>query len=101
MVISWTNPAVKDLKEFKEITKMTDVEEYLTTLVKEVNSLTHFPHMGKIYTYLHGKIIRQLVHAEHRILYYEQEEIIYIVAVIHHKQDIEERIRYIQQHYEW
>ena len=28
MVINWTNPAIQDLKDFKQITKMLKVNEY-------------------------------------------------------------------------
>lgn len=34
MVIKWSDMAIQDLKDFKTITKMSDVNEYLVTLLK-------------------------------------------------------------------
>ena len=97
MEINWTNPAIQDLKEFKNITKMSNPNDYIINLVNNVNLLRDQPHLGKIYTYFNGYIIRQLVHEQHRIFYYEKEEIIHIVSVVHHRRDIRERIKYIQK----
>ena len=47
MVINWTNPAIKDLKDFKEHSLMNKVEQYLQELVKSVNLLTEQPRLGK------------------------------------------------------
>ena len=56
------------------------------------------PHLGKIYLYIKGHIIRQFIHEEHRIFYYEQEESIYIIAIVHHKQDIKEKINFLKRY---
>ena len=35
MEINWTNSAINDLKDFKNITKMTDCNKYIKNIVKE------------------------------------------------------------------
>ena len=97
MEINWTNPAIQDLKDFKTITKMLNPNDYILKLINNVNLLKEQPHLGKIYTYFNGYIVRQLVHEQHRIFYYEMEGTIHIVSVVHHRQDIKERIKYIQK----
>ena len=97
MEINWTNPAIQDLKDFKNITKMLNPNDYIKDLINNVDLLKEQSRLGKIYTYLNGCIVRQLVHEQHRVFYYEKEDIIHIVSVVHHKQDIKEKMKYIQK----
>ena len=98
MEIMWTNSAISDLKEFKSVTKKLNSSDYIKRLIQNVDLLKEQPHIGKIYVYIKGHIIRQFIHKEHRVFYYEQEGIIHIVAIVHHKQDIKEKMKFLQKH---
>lgn len=97
MVINWTNPAISDLESFKRTTKMNMATEYIKELVESTNLLLDYPRLGKIYIYTNTHIVRQLIHNQHKIFYYIDEDVINIVAIIHFKQDINKRINYIKQ----
>ena len=98
MVINWTNPAVKDLKEFRDYTLKTNPSDYIFKLIETVDLLTSNPKSGKIFFYSNKHIVRQLIYKEHRIPYYIDNETIHIIAVIHHKQDIKRKIKYIKNY---
>lgn len=98
MVINWTNPAIQDLKDFAVYTQMSNVTDYIICLVESVNLLTGQPKLGKIFTYTNKYIIRQLIHEKHRIFYYIDDNIINIIAIIHHKQDVKRKIDYIKKY---
>ena len=70
MEIKWTNLAINDLKEFKENTKMINPKNYILELVKYVDLLKDNHHLGKIYSYINGVIVRQLIYKQHRVFYY-------------------------------
>lgn len=97
MVIKWNNMAIQDLKDFKSITKMSNVNEYLINLVKNIDYIKDYPKLGKAYFYLKGILVRQFIHEQHKILYYIENETIHIIAVIHHKQDIKRKINFIKK----
>ena len=99
MVVIWSNPAIDDLKKFKEITKKTKPDEYLNNLVAYVKDLTFNSRLGKIYIYVQETIIRQLIYKEHKIYYYVENEKIHILAVIHSKENSKERLNYIKNHF--
>lgn len=75
---------------------MMDTTEYILRLVESTNLLTDYPKLGKIYFYNDGYTIRKLIHEKHIILYYINNDIIHIIAVIHHKQESKRRIDYIK-----
>ena len=97
MVIKWSNIAIQDLKDFKSITKMSDVNEYLINLVKNIDYLKDYPKLGKVCFYLKGILVRQFIHEQHKILYYIENDTIHIIAVIHHKPDIKRKINFIKK----
>ena len=99
MEIKWTKLARNDLKEFYDITKMTNPKEYISELIDNVNLLIEQPKLGKIYFYLKRYIIRQLVHKQHRIFYYIENDKIYIITIVHHKQNIAGKIKYIKKYF--
>ncbi len=100
MVVIWSNPAIDDLKKFKEITKKTEPDEYLSNLVTYVEDLSLNPRLGKIYIYIQETIIRQLIYKEHKIYYYiEKNDKIHILAVVHSKENTKQRISYIKNNF--
>lgn len=48
MEIKWTKLARNDLKEFYDITKMTNPKEYISELIDNVNLLIEQPKLGKV-----------------------------------------------------
>lgn len=97
MVIIWSAPAIEDLENFKNITKKLNVKEYLSNLVEYVDTLKLNPRLGKVYTYIKGTIIRQLIYQEHKIYYSLNNDELNILAVIHSRQDTKQRLRYIKE----
>ena len=98
MVVRWHKTALEDLKDFFEVTKLYNPKDYIQKLVNYVNALTEQPNLGKIYLYIHGSIIRQLIYKEHKIFYYIDNNQINILTVVHHRQDINSKIEYIKKH---
>ncbi len=99
MEINWTESAKNDLKEFRFITKKSNPNEYIKELVNNVKLLEDNKNLGKIYFYIKGYIVRQIIFEQHRIFYYEKNNIIHIITVVHHKQDMKERIKYIKKYF--
>ena len=97
MVVKWTSLAIQDLKDFREVTKISRPTEYIIKLVQYVDFLKEQPRLGRIYFYTRGFIIRQLIYDKHRIFYYINEDTINILSVVHHRQDIQKKIDYIKR----
>ena len=98
MVIKWTKPALKNLKDFRLITQKNNTPEYIKNLHETISNLKDFPYLGTVYNYIRKNIIRKLVYKEHIILYYIESDTIYIVSVSHHKQDIDNKIKFIKKY---
>lgn len=96
MVVVWSTPAIKDLENFKNITQKLNVENYLNNLVNYVDTLKLNPRLGKIYTYTSGTIIRQLIYKEHKIYYSLNANELYILAIIHSRQNTQQKLKYIK-----
>ena len=101
MVVVWTNLAKQNLKKFKEITKKVDPDKYIEELIKYVENLKINTKLGKISTYVKGKIIRQLIYKEHIIYYFVEEEKIYILSVIHSREDSKRKLKYIKDNFNY
>ena len=92
MVVIWTNLAKENLKKFKEITKKVNPDEYIEKLIKYVDDLKINNKLGKISTYIKGKIIRQLIYKEHTVYYFLEDEKIYILSVVHSREDSKRKL---------
>ena len=99
MELIWTSSAISDLKEFKNYSKMQHPKEYISNLINNVSLLIDQPYLGKIYSYVNGLIIRQFIHEQHRIFYYIKENTILIISVVHHRQNIHEKYKYIKDYF--
>lgn len=99
MVINWTNSAIQDLKNFKNITKSVNANEYVSNLVITVDMLKEHPYLGKIYLYIKNSIVRQFIYKQHKVFYFIDNEIIHIIAVIHYREDITTRINFIKRNF--
>ncbi len=95
MVIKWTNSALLDLKSVSCVSKKEDVSKYASELFEYSQQLKQFPQLGHIYKYFKQIIVRRLIFQEHSILYYNDDDVIYIIAIIHHKQDINKKLKNI------
>ena len=99
MEIVWTNEAKQDLFNFINNARV-DTEktatEYVSKLVDYVENLSTNSQLGKSAFLINNIEIRQLIYKSHKILYFIQENSIYIIAVIHSKRDIELYKKYLQ-----
>ena len=96
MVIKWKKTSKQDLKDFKNYSKSPNINEYLIKLIKYTDNLVEQPFLGKIYLYTKGHIVRQLIYEEHKIYYYIDEDVIHIIAIVHHRQNMQARVKYIK-----
>ena len=99
MVIKWEITSIEDLKEFKKYSKISNINQYISKMVRYVDELADKPRLGKIYLYTRRKIIRQLIYEKHRIFYYIDNDIIHIISVIHHRQSIQDKVEFIKKNY--
>ena len=97
MVIKWTKPALSDLNNFKSISKKNNVSKYIKKLFEYSHQLADNPELGHPYKYFRKVIVRKLVYEEHSIFYIidKKNNIIYILAVVHHRQDINKKLNAI------
>ena len=95
MVIKWTKQALSDLDDFRKVSKKSNVSAYIMNLFEFSQQLKQYPKLGKIFHYYKKIIIRKLVYNEHYFLYYIDNDIIYIISVVHHKQDIAKKLKII------
>lgn len=98
MEINWTSPSIRDLRDFYNITKKSDSKYYIQKLIKQINLLKDQPLSGKIFFYTNKHIIRQIIIGEHKVLYYINGDIIHILAVVHFRQNIKEKFKYIKKY---
>lgn len=99
MVIKWEKTSIEDLKDFKNYSKSSNINQYISKMVRYVDVLAEQPRLGKIYLYTEGYIIRQLIYEKHRIFYYIVEDVIHIISVIHYRQSTQERVEFIKKYY--
>ena len=98
MVIQWTTSSVDDLKNFKNYSKSSNINLYISKLVRYTDNLIDQPKLGKIYLYTKGYIVRQLIYQKHKIFYYVDEDTIHILSVVHHKQNPQDKINFIKKY---
>lgn len=92
MEIKWTKHALNDLRDFRAISQKSNIYKYITGLFEYSQELKDFPELGHTYRYIRKTIIKRLIYKEHSILYYIDNNIIYIISVVHHKQDINKKL---------
>ncbi len=93
--------SIEDLKDFKNYSKSSNINQYISKMVRYVDVLTEQPRLGKIYLYTQGRIVRQLIYEKHRIFYFIDidEDVIHIISVIHHKQSTQDKVEFIKGNY--
>ena len=99
MVIKWDKTSIEDLKDFKNYSKLSNINQYISKMVKYVDILAEQPRLGKIYLYIQRNIVRQLIYEKHRIFYYIDEEVIHIISVIHHRKSTQDKVEFIKRYY--
>ena len=99
MVIKWDKASIEDLKDFKNYSKSSNINQYISKMVRYVDALAEQPRLGKIYLYTQGRIVRQLIYEKHRIFYYIDEDVIHIISVIHHRQSTQDKVEFIKRYY--
>lgn len=99
MVIKWDKTSIEDLKDFKNYSKLSNINQYISKMVKYVDILAEQPRLGKIYLYIQRNIVRQLIYEKHSIFYYIDEEVIHIISVIHHRKSTQDKVEFIKRYY--
>ena len=93
MKIRWTNPAVEDIRAIRDFVAR-DSETAAISLVKKIiaspEQLTLFPKMGRVVPELGNPAVRELiVERNYRVIYHLKEPFLYILGIVHVKQNIE------------
>ncbi len=99
MVVIWSKPAIDDLKNYLEHSKMITegkVQKYIESLVDYGNSLESNPNLGKEFLTYKNITIRQLLYKMHRIFYYVDNDEIIIIQIKHTLRNIDYVIEIIK-----
>ncbi len=99
MGIKWTPLAINHLHEFIKISKAEkeNKQKYLENLINFTNCIIDNNEIGKaLFTY-NNITFRQLLYKQHRIIYYINDNQIYIVSVIHTSQNLEKAIKIVEK----
>jgi toxin ParE1/3/4 len=57
-------------------------------IIRAVESLSHFPRLGRVVPEVKRQEIREIIYSHYRIIYRLDKEILYILAIIHATRDI-------------
>ena len=93
MVIYWSNFAKENLKQFLEITKLSNPIKYIENLVNYTDNLIDNNYMGKHILTVSTCEIRQLIYKKYKILYTFENNEIKILSVIHSSQNYSEILK--------
>jgi addiction module RelE/StbE family toxin len=89
-MVSWSKPAQNDLKNiYTYIHPDSPVlaQRVIGTVVQKVSLLDTFPEMGKIVLEREDQLFRELLIYSYRIVYTVRAQNVFIVTIIHSKQD--------------
>lgn len=102
MVVIWSDFARANLKNFVKTTLMTkeNSTKHVKNLVEYVNYLGEQRFLGKVLTNYKNKKIYQLIYEKHRILYWINDDKIYIISVLHTSQSPEKTLESIRTFFE-
>ena len=95
MVISWSNFAIENLKEFTKISKINDIKSYTNDLFEYIDNLINNNDLGKYVISINNLEIRQLIFKKHKILYCIVGSEIRILALIHESQNYTLALKYM------
>ena len=98
MYIVWTESAKEDLANYRNESKILNVEIYIEKLIDYVDELENYPRLGKKIFNKKDKEIRKLIYKMHKILYYLENDKIFILAVLHGHRDMKVVEKYIKDY---
>lgn len=93
-MVIWSDPAKKDLKLIFEYISQDSkyyAHEVIDKIIGYTDTLIDYPRIGRVVPELQNESIRELFLYSYRIIY-EIRENIEILAIIHGKQDLRNRI---------
>jgi len=92
-VVIWTDTAINDLTDFIENARKDtekSAKKYIEKLINYVDSLEIMSELGtKITNTQINYSLRQLIYKSHKIIYYLRNDNVYILTVLHSKQDFQ------------
>lgn len=101
MVVIWSKPAIRDLKDYVQNSRLVTeerVQKYAESLVDYADSLKQFPYLGKEFITYKTITIRQLLYEMHRIFYYIDNDKIIIIHIAHYARSIENIIKALKKY---
>lgn len=93
-MVIWTNSASEDLKIIQKTSKAIHIKSYIKQLITFAEILNTMPFVGvklnSRYEFFskYKHTFYQLIYKNHRIIYFVQNNNIYILFVIHFRQDL-------------
>lgn len=91
-MVIWSQPAQADLKHIHDFIA-EDSRHYAKKVVQEikdkVDTLSEFPHIGKVVPEINDPAIRELHLYAYRILYEVKDDHNYVLAVVHTRRDFQ------------
>lgn len=97
MNLVWTKNAKKDLTEYIRESKLFNVSQYINDLIDYIDTLKTTPRLGRVLFKENNKEIRQLIYKMHRILYYIDENDIFILIITHTHRNTNKMITYLRE----
>ena len=91
MNIKWSEPSIEDLEGIKDFIGRDSeffANQFVSRIFESVEKLLVFPNMGRVVPEFEDEKIRELIFQNYRIIYYLEEEIIYILNIIHGARDV-------------
>ena len=98
MNIVWTKSAKEDLANYRNKSKILNVEKYIEKLISYVDELENHPRLGKMLIYKQDIEIRQLIYKMHKILYIIEDEKIKILIVVHAHRDMKFIVKFLKEY---
>ena len=98
-MVIWTKPALADLKEIHDYIARNSrfyADNVVSAILKKVDKLVTFPEVGRFIPEKQSAVYREIIIYSYRIVYRVNNDFIYIIAIIHSRQDfgptLEEKI---------
>lgn len=89
MKVEWSTKSLSMMKDYVEIIKLDKTKaaiKWSEEVFEKGESLSEFPMIGKVVPEFGISFIREIRHAQHRIIYRLSSDLVEIVMVIHSKQ---------------
>lgn len=90
-MVIWTNPAKADLKAIHDFIALDSrfyAKKVTTSVVRKTETLNRFAQIGRVVPEIDNDAVRELFIYSYRIIYEIKSGAVYILAIVHGKQDL-------------